>query len=347
MQAGPHDDVEMPTTGGTEPREIVEGRLHIDVVPARHQQDRDVGHGVVEALQPEARPFPFRAEGAGAPLVEQIGLVFRHPAHRRAPLAPRHHAEPGMQILRRETGGDDGVGERVRAFLRPVIGPGRLLQFKGAALADTAREGVREAAGIEDHAGETGGGQRGQRRLGMGGIGQAHRADPAIAPGLPDDPGAGIVAVLGIGDVFDEFAFRAIATAAILIDHRVAGVDEMRGDVGASHRLGFAAANLGARALRLAIGRALHHDRERTGKRLPILRRQIDIRGQPNAVAHRHHDVLQRDDVMAAFRGRGRAHGLHRLRAHFASPARAAVVSSAMLASKVMLAFEAQAIFCQ
>ena len=238
-----------------------------------------------------------------------------------------------MQVLRGEAGGDDGIGERVRAFLRPVIGPGRLLELEGAALTDAAREGVGEAAGIENHAGKAGRRQRSQSRLGMGGIGQAHRADPAVAPGLADDPGAGIIAVFGIGNVFDELALRAVAAAAILIDHGIAGPDEMRRDIGAGHRLDLVATDLGTRALGLAIGRALHHDRERPRKRLPILRRQVDIGGEPDAVPHRHHDILQRDDVIAALRSDEGTGGLHRLRAHFASPARAAVVSSAMLAS--------------
>jgi hypothetical protein len=43
----------------------------------------------------------------------------------------------------------------------------------------------------------------------MGGIGQAHGPDAAIAPGLVHEPGAGIVAVWGLSAVFLKVNIRS------------------------------------------------------------------------------------------------------------------------------------------
>src|SRR6266571_3909842 len=65
-----------------------------------------------------------------------------------------------------------------------------------------------------------------KQAVGMGGIGQAHGPDAAIAPGLLHEPGAGIVAVRRLAEVFLKDAFRAIAATTILIDHDIAMADK-------------------------------------------------------------------------------------------------------------------------
>ena len=52
--------------------------------------------------------------------------------------------------------------------------------------------------------------------------------------GCAHDPGAGVVAVVPVAQIFDEFAFRAVAPAAILIDDNIAARDEEARHVGAA-----------------------------------------------------------------------------------------------------------------
>src|SRR5207302_1939603 len=78
-----------------------------------------------------------------------------------------------------------GVGQRV------VVGPGRLFQIKGAAVANAAAIGVREAAAVEKLCGKARRVETAERGLGMRRIGKAEGTDPAIAPGLPNQPDEG------------------------------------------------------------------------------------------------------------------------------------------------------------
>src|SRR5687767_13719344 len=53
----------------------------------------------------------------------------------------------------------------------------------------------------------------------MRGVGATHGADPPVAPGLAQDPGAGVVAIVAVAQVFDELAPGGIAAPAILVDY--------------------------------------------------------------------------------------------------------------------------------
>ena len=286
VQPRAHDHLQRPCPARLETRVIGEGRVGVDVVPARHEDDRDRRDLVVKTLGIEADLAPGRIEGAGAPLLEQIGLVFRVGPHRGAPFRPRHRREPGADILRLERGAQDRVALRFRALLGVVEGPGRLLQLEGAALPDALAIGVGEAAGIDHHRGEARRGEAGERHLRMRGVGQAHRADAAVAPRLIDDPGAGVVAVLAFGQVFRERALRAVAAAAILEHDDVAGAHEGQGELGPRHGLGVARLDLRARAFPLAVGRALQDDRQRPIVDDAARGGAIDVGGEADAVAH-------------------------------------------------------------
>src|SRR5215470_972456 len=126
----------------------------------------------------------------------------------------------------------------------------------------------------------------------MGGIGQPHGPDAAIAPGLVHEPGTGIVAVRRLSEVFLKGPFRAIAATTILIDHDIAMTDKEARDFLA--RLG--ALRVVARAFRTTrlsfpIRRAFENDRERPRHALTSGRRAIDIARQLDAIPHRDHDI--------------------------------------------------------
>ena len=129
-------------------------------------------------------------------------------------------------------------------------------------------------------------------------IGEAHGADLAVAPGLFDDPRAGVETVRAFGKVLGEFPLRSVAAAAILVDHHIAGADEMRGGLASRHRLGHAGLDFGARPFAFPVRRPFHDDRKRRLDELTIDDRSIDIGRKANPVAHAHHHIAMDRDVI-------------------------------------------------
>ena len=130
--------------------------------------------------------------------------------------------------------------------------------------------------------------QAGHRQLRVGRVGQAHAADPAVAPGLLDDPGQGVETVLTLGRVFGERAFGGVAPTAVLEDRDKALLGKPCGHLCTGDVL---AVELffRARGLAFVVGRAFDHHRKR-----PFAARwQVDIGGQVDAVTHRDHLVRQ------------------------------------------------------
>jgi hypothetical protein len=126
----------------------------------------------------------------------------------------------------------------------------------------------------------------------MGGIGQAHGPDAAIAPGLLHEPGTGIVAVRGLSEVFLKRAFRAIAATTILIDYHIAMLDkEGRDFLARCGALRVVAGDFRATRLRFPVRRAFENDRERSGNDLPCGSGAIDIARQLDSIPHRDHDI--------------------------------------------------------
>src|SRR5262245_32290477 len=122
----------------------------------------------------------------------------------------------------------------------------------------------------------------------MGGIGQPHGPDAAIAPGLLYEPGTGIVAVRGLGEVFLKGPSRAIAATTVLIDYHIAMVDKERCHFLA--RLGalwVVAGDFRATRLPFPVWRAFENDGERPGNGLSCGRRAIDIARQLDSIPHR------------------------------------------------------------
>ena len=128
-------------------------------------------------------------------------------------------------------------------------------------------------------------------------IGEAERADPAVAPGLPHQPGERIEAVLGFAEIFREAALRPVAAAAILIDDGITVADEIAGDLGARARCGDGGGALGAARGGFAVWGAFEQDRKR-----PAGARPVDVGRQPDAVARRHQQIALDDHLMSSRR---------------------------------------------
>ena len=239
----------------------------------------------------EARLAPVVVEGAVPPLLEQVVLIFWHPPHRRAALGPGHDLEPGAQVFGGQRFGHKGVLESSRALQRVVEGPGRLLELECTTLPDAAGEGVGEAAGVQHHGRQTRRIEAGQGHLGVGGIGEAHRADLAAAPALPDYPGQRVEAVFTFGQILDELPLGAKAAAAILVDHHIAMADKVAGHFRPGHGEVHPHLDFRAGSFALAIGCPLQDDRERTWVRDAIPGRAVDVGCEPDAIAHGDHDV--------------------------------------------------------
>jgi hypothetical protein len=338
-----HDQFQRPFGVAVQPGEILQRGLHIDIVPAGHEQDRHAGETVVVSRRPDAGAFPEIVKGAVLPLVQQIAFVVGVPADGRAAARPGGLAHPAEKILGLDGVQDLGAFARQRAFQRAVVGPGRLLHLQRAALADAAGEGVGKAAGIDDHTGKARRVEAGQRDLHMRVIAEAHGADAAVAPALRVDPGHRVIAVFGLVHVFGEAAFRAVAPPAILPDHDIAFGHQPQGKILAAHRAGVRHRKLGARGSVLVIGGAFkHHGKRRFGK-LPALHRPVDVGGKPGAVAHRHHDVAVHGHIgPQAFGG---CQGGHHC--HFTEVTSWGRVSSARPPTMLRVSFEAQWTSCQ
>ena len=203
---------------------------------------------------------------------------------------PGHASEPGARIDRLHRGQTHRVGPYRRADQAVVIAPGHLFQFKRPTLADAALIGVGEAAAVQEHRRHAGGIGATERTLGMCRIGQAHRADLSIAPRLANDPGAAIETIQSIAEIFDELAFRAIAPAAVLVDHRIAAADEIACHLRPRSRLRIGERNLRSAGQMAAIGRAFQQHGERAVDRFTAAGRAVYVGGEAYAVAHRHHD---------------------------------------------------------
>src|ERR1700731_3916721 len=97
--------------------------------------------------------------------------------------------------------------------------------------AGCAAVGVREAAAIEELGGLPGRIETAEGHLGVRGIREAHCRDGTVAPGLLDQPGERIEAVLCLAQILCEPPLGAAAAATILIDDGIAVRGEVGGDL--------------------------------------------------------------------------------------------------------------------
>ncbi|MCY1391528.1 hypothetical protein D9M71_63730 [compost metagenome] len=288
VQPRPHHQAVAALVHGAEAEVVVQRGADVSVVPAGHEQNRHVRDPRVEALGVDAQLLPVAVEVAALPLFEQVVLVLGQVPQRRVTAAPGHPREPGVDVLRFQGRAQRRVGLGRRAFLGLPEGPGGLLQLERPALADAALVGVGEAPGVQHHGAQPGRGEAGHRQLGMGRIGQPHAAHPAVAPGLLDDPGQAVVAVLPLVDVLDEVPFRAMPPATVLEHRGEAPFGELQGHV-LARQVAAVQAPFRARGLALVVRRALDHHRPGACANGG----QIDVGGQAHAVAHPDHAVLE------------------------------------------------------
>jgi hypothetical protein len=109
------------------------------------------------------------------------------------------------------------------------------------------------------------------------------------------DPRHRVETIGALGEIFDELALRAVAAAAILIDHDIAVPHEMRGDLRAGERPGHADLDLTTGRDRLAVGRPLHDDRRRLVERNAVPCRTVDVGRKTYAVARPDHHLAMND----------------------------------------------------
>src|SRR5262245_2590127 len=208
------------------------------------------------------------------------------------PWLPGHTSKPLVQVDRFQGGAALWVRQCTRAPQGIVVGPGGLPELEGAALANATLIGVGKATRIHKHGRQARWIEAGERHLGMGGIRQAHGSDVAIAPGLLYEPGAGIVAVPALSEVFLKDTFRAIAATTILIDHHIAMLDkEGRHFLAGFGALRVVAGDFRATRLPFPVWRAFENDGERPGNGLPCGSGAIDIACQLDPIPHRDHDI--------------------------------------------------------
>src|SRR5262245_7272505 len=253
---------------------------------------RHIGALGIIASGVESRLRPVIIERAVGPLLKEIRFILRCCRHRRVPWLPGHTRKPLVQVNRFKGRAALRIRQHARALQGIVVRPGSLLELEGAALANPTLIGIGKAARIHKHGRQARRIEAGECHLGMGGIRQSHGTDAAIAPGLLHEPGAGIVAIRGLGKVFRKDAFRAIAATTILIDHHVAMLDkEGRHFLAGFGTLRVVAGDFRATRLPFPVRRAFENDGERPGNDLPCGRGTIDIARQLDPISHRDHDI--------------------------------------------------------
>src|SRR5690606_38040223 len=95
-----HDERQRALRITLEGGKVFERGRDVDVIPARHEDGRNLWERLVGTGGIDADLGPEIAERALLPLLEKIILIFRVPANRRAALGPWHLGEPVMQAFR-------------------------------------------------------------------------------------------------------------------------------------------------------------------------------------------------------------------------------------------------------
>jgi hypothetical protein len=127
----------------------------------------------------------------------------------------------------------------------------------------------------------------------MGGIRETFRTNHSIAPGLPQNPCAGINSIGSLTQVFFKNPFRLISSPTVLIYDDITPLHEERRDFSP----GFGLINRSQSAFRAAvngfpIGSSLQYYRKLTRYQTSVPGRTVDIGRQENAIAHPYHDIF-------------------------------------------------------
>ena len=150
--------------------------------------------------------------------------------------------------------------------------PSGEVHLESAPLVVDVPVGVAEGVGAEDR-GQVGGVVGEDRVLVHAGEREPHRSDLAGGPGLRPRPLHRVVAVGTEDPVPVVLPFRPVATPLVLDQHRVSPCREVVG--------------MRIAAVALVVGGPLHDHRPRAGP----LGGKVDVRGQPDAVAHWDHHL--------------------------------------------------------
>ena len=269
--------------------EVGDGAAGVGVVPAALEEDGNVGVLVPVFVDGVAALGPVGATAAVGEDVPGPLLVEGQEAKGGAAGAKAQgRAEDFGDAL--ELGSEDafevGVGCGFLAGEGHAVGVADEALFEGAALAHGRNQVV--AGSLADDLGtQVGRIEGGEGALVGPGVGGAHGADAAVAPGLDGDPLDGVVAVGGFLREGVPLAAGAAAAADIVHHH---GVSATRVPV----RLAGVAAGV------LEVWRSLDKGGELSIDRLAVEGGQVEVGGQLHAVARRDKDVGQHDGVVGA-----------------------------------------------
>lgn len=245
--------------------DVVEDRAAgVGVVPAGEVEHRDVG-----GLLVVRRPVPIGmlpvvvVLGVGEDLVVVV-LEGRLGGQRVLAARRRDVADPRLGLF-----GGVQLAEHPRGLLR---------QLEGAVVAHLVEPAVVQAAHVEDGGLEV---RRMEDRgagLGVGGIRRAPHRHLTVDVRLGCQPFNGVVAILAVADVLALHALGVERAALVLQDDDVAVA-------GKGLRLRHQGLAL------LVVGRALQQRGQLRVDGDAVHRRPVDVGGQLDAVAHRHHDL--------------------------------------------------------
>ena len=282
-------------------RELIEGAAQERVVPLADQQDGHVG-GVREVLRDAvAHLLPVLVvQLVVLPVLVPVVVAGRQRERREAlrqgrePHQPQRVLDLAVLLQRRLHRGirrgllafgrqPEHVVDVVRQQEGPAP-PGAVLVVVARPDADGGRHQARRVLHQD--------GLRGRRE-----IGRARGDDPPVRPGLLADPLDRVEPVRTLLRIGGENALRVELAAHVLHDHHVAVA-----------RVVVAVRCIGIEAV-LAVRRPLDDRGPGAGQRHAVPGRQVQVRRQPDPVAHRHHHVADDGDPVLRLVGIARGIG--------------------------------------
>ena len=268
--------------GGRQTQVVLEHAAAVGVVPAGDVQHRHVRRPPVVPAPAHADAVPVPEVGVGGVVVparqlgEHVVLERGRPGERAESRAQGHRREPVADLLRLERRPHHRIGRDAELVERPAE---LLSQLERAVVADLVRPGAGDAALVQQQRPQVRRVHLGRVRLRMRAVGGAEHADVAGSVGERRGPLDRVVAVGRVEVVvLRERALRPVAPAGVLEHHDVPPLDEVQ-------------AALDEPASALAVRRSLEQHRQRLFDRHAVPGRAIDVGGEADAVAHRHHDV--------------------------------------------------------
>ena len=250
--------------------------------------------GVIGVLEIELHRGVFVLRYAGQRCLASLPRDAGRPLQKAS--APQHLADglPSIRVL-----------GSLLARDRHAQNPPQQAQMQRATAAQTVVVSVGRAV-KRDHRHQAGRMLRGRMELGPGHVGRPMHADLAVAQRMLGQPDNRVVPVFGIVEERKERPFRGESAAAILRRREVPVLGKE------THQFRPPGC--------LVVRRPQQHRRKPRFCRPAVFRRDIQVRGQLHAIAHRDHHVLEHHDIPGPVTGPRRSLGLQRPRRRPAQP---------------------------